>query len=215
MSELTNPTIRQALAAFLADTRARVSASTALRYEFGIELFEECMDRYGILDDRDDPRSYCDAVGPDQIPGEVSEFFGWFLVRKVMAPPDELKACGTAVKQLATWLGERGYLEPAAARAMKSSAAHGARALARSQELLEALEELAQVHADGKTEEGHFDMKRVDEDALIVSPMHGGQLRLVLPDWALELCEPGWAISGVLGQRGDNWELIEIWNVYP
>ena len=124
---MTTPTIRQALAAFLADTRARVSASTAFRYEFGIELFDECMDRYGILDDRDDPRDYCDAVGPDQIPGQVSEFFEWFLVRKVMAPPSELKACGTAVKQLATWLGERCYLEPAAAKAMKSSAARGAR----------------------------------------------------------------------------------------
>ena len=77
------------------------------------------------------------------------------------------------------------------------------------------LEELAQVHTDEETEEGHFDIKRVEDGALIVSPMHGGQLRLVLPEWALELCEAGWTFSGVVGQQGDDWELVEIWNVYP
>ncbi len=211
---MTTTTIRQALAAFLADTRARVSASTARRYEFGIELFEDCMDGYGDMGDRDDPRAFCDAAGPDQIPGQVSEFFGWFLVRKVMAPPSDLKTCGTAVKQLATWLGEQGYLEPAAAKAMKSSVGRRARAFVRCQELREVLEDLAQIHTDAETEKGHFDIERIEEDALIVSLMGGSSLRLLLPEWALEVCEPGWALSGVLGRRGDDWELIEIWNVY-
>ncbi len=212
---MSTPTIRQALAAFLTDTRARVSASSANRYAFAIELFEDCMDGYGTLEDPTDRRPFCDVAGPDQIPGQVSEFFGWFLVRKVMAPPSELKDCGTAVKQLATWLGEQGHLEPAAAKAMKSSAARRARAFARSQELREQLEELQQIHTAAETEEGHFDIVRVEDGALIVSPMHGGELRLILPDQVLVLCEPGWALSGVLGQRGSDWELIEIWNVYP
>jgi len=212
---MTTTTIRQALAAFLADTRARVSVSTARRYEFGIDLFEESMDGYGLLGDRDDSRLFCDATGAGRIPGEVDEFFSWYLVRKVSAPMDDLKACGTAVKQLATWLGERGHLDQVAAKSMKAAAAQGARAFVRSQELREVLEELSQVHTDEKTEEGHFDIKRIEDCALIISPMHGGELRLVLPEWALELSEPGWTFSGVVGQQGDDYELVEIWNVYP
>jgi len=212
---MTTTTIRQALAAFLEDTRARVSVSTARRYEFGIDLFEESMDGYGLLGDRDDSRLFCDATGAGRIPGEVDEFFTWYLVRKVSAPMDDLKACGTAVKQLATWLGERGHLDQVAAKSMKAAAAQCARAFARSQELREVLDELAQIHTVEKTEEGHFDIKRVEDGALIISPMHGGELRLVLPEWALELSEPGWTFSGVVGQQGDDYELVEIWNVYP
>jgi hypothetical protein len=215
MSEQSEPTIRQALAAFLADTRGRVSATTAQRYELGIELFADCMDGYGVLDDEDDHRPFCDVAGPKHIPSQVGEFFGWFLVRKVVAPPSAMKACGTAVKQLAGWLGEQGYLDPAVAKAMRARAARGGRDLVRAQELVELLEELQQIHTDAETEEGHFDIERVERDALIVSPMGGGSLRLALPEEALELCEPGWAISGVLGRRGEGWELIEIWNVYP
>jgi len=145
----------------------------------------------------------------------VDEFFSWYLVRKVCAPLDDLKACGTAVKQLATWLGKQGHIDQSAATSMKVAAARCARAFFRSQELREVLEELSQVHTDGETEEGHFDIKGIEPDALILSPMHGGRLRLLLPDWALELCQPGWTFSGVIGEQGEDWELIEIWNVYP
>src|SRR5258708_22855848 len=115
-------TIDQVVAEFLADQRAGLSARTMRNYEDVISLFQDCMDGYGpsALDGRDHDRwkkafdggdfgAYCHLLGPGYILGNVDEFLGYFMIRKVMAGQELLRAAGTVTKKLAAWLCENGY----------------------------------------------------------------------------------------------------------
>src|SRR5258708_13239510 len=115
-------TIDQVLAEFLADQRARLSARAMRNYEDVISLFQDCMNGYGpnALDGRDHDRwkkafdggdfdAYCHLLGPEYILDNVDEFLGYFMIRKVMAGQELLRAAGTVTKKLAAWLCENGY----------------------------------------------------------------------------------------------------------
>ena len=76
MSKTPKPTIREALAEFITDQEGKFSDATIRKYKSVIDLFATCMDNYGTLDDKNDRRAFCDAAGPDEIPGQTCEFFG-------------------------------------------------------------------------------------------------------------------------------------------
>jgi hypothetical protein len=50
--------------------------------------------------------AYSALFGPDKIAAQIGSFLGWFMVRKVMAGEDFLRAAGTVTKKLARWLEE-------------------------------------------------------------------------------------------------------------
>ncbi len=58
-----------------------------------------------------DERAFTRLFGPEKIPQEVGQFLGWFVIRKVMAGQEFLKACGTVTKKLGKWLAENGYID--------------------------------------------------------------------------------------------------------
>ena len=55
-------------------------------------------------------REYCGIFGPEKIVPELGQFLGWFLVRKVMARPEDLEAVARDTRLFAEWLGEKGHI---------------------------------------------------------------------------------------------------------
>jgi hypothetical protein len=68
------------------------------------ELWEELFNAEG-----DKHREFCDIFGPEHILPNVGEFLNYFMIRKVMAGQDLLRASGTVTKKLAKWLAAKGY----------------------------------------------------------------------------------------------------------
>ena len=117
-------TIDQALEAFLRDQRARLSGRTYRNYEDVVRLLRDSLNRYAYssLDARDskrwqkafdagDEEAFCKLFGPEEIPPHLGEFLGYFMVRKVSAGQELLKAAGTVTGKLARWLEQQAYVE--------------------------------------------------------------------------------------------------------
>ena len=83
--------------------------------------------------------------GPDKITENFGEFLGYFMIRKVAAGQELLRAAGTVTTKLATWLGERGYLDPAEVGDAAERGRAAARDLPRAEKLSQLLFE--QAHA--------------------------------------------------------------------
>jgi hypothetical protein len=119
------PTISEVLAEYLAAEKKRVSPRTFAKYTDVIELLKHSLDRYApngleatehalwekhFNADGDAHKEFCDVFGPEHILPNVGEFLNYFMVHKVMAGNDLLRASGTVTKKLARWLAEHGYV---------------------------------------------------------------------------------------------------------
>lgn len=116
-------TIDQALEVFLAAQRERLSERTFRDYEYVAELLRGSLNGYAYdtlgADDRarweaafeaGDEGAYCHLFGPDHIPAHLGRFLGYFMIRKVMAGEELLRASGTVTKRLAKWLRDEGLI---------------------------------------------------------------------------------------------------------
>ena len=147
-------TIEAALSAFLAEQAQRLSPKSQGQYRSVVGLLTSCLDTYGAQDlgpaDRKvfeaaqtAGREFCGVFGPERIPGIVSEFLGYFMVRKVVAGKHLMRAAGTVTKKLARWLEQEGHISASAAESMYERAATSARELPRCADLRELLHEFA------------------------------------------------------------------------
>jgi len=225
-------TIGQVLAEFLADQRARLSARTMRNYEDVISLFRDCMNGYGPnalgggdyarwkkAFDGGDFEAYCHLLGPGYILGNVDEFLGYFMIRKVMAGQELLRAAGTVTKKLAAWLCENGYAgEDARDRAAEAGTA-AARDLPRAEELAALLYRQSRAARFlGPPAQG----RKVIEDQLMIERaehgaiwFEGGIGPVRVSGQAAALATPGWRVSIVLAEQAGGWEIAEVGNVYP
>src|SRR5262249_620414 len=122
--KIANPTIAEVLAQFLEEQKARVSPRTFTQYRSVVQLLQHCLntyayqaldktqarlfDRLNSLEGREHGE-FCEIFGPEYILPNVDEFLGRFMIRKVMAGKDLLRAAGTVTTKLARWLGRKGY----------------------------------------------------------------------------------------------------------
>ena len=117
-------TIDEALDAFLAEQDKRLAERTYRNYLEVVELFRDCMNGYGYESlselerrrwqaafDAGDERAFTRLFGAEKIPEQVGQFLGWFVIRKVMAGQEFLKACGTVTKKLGKWLAANSYID--------------------------------------------------------------------------------------------------------
>lgn len=58
-----------------------------------------------------DMEAFCHLFGPEHILGHVDESLGYFMIRKLMAGQELLRAAGTVPKKLAHWLHEQRYVD--------------------------------------------------------------------------------------------------------
>jgi hypothetical protein len=234
-NENGDPTIAEVLAEFVGEQENRLAPKTFTNYRHVVQLLEHCLNSYASqsLEKTDarrferlfnakgsEHREFCQVFGPEHILPNVSEFLGYFMVRKVMAGKDLLRAAGTVTKKLARWLAAKGYaggddVEEAAGRG-----AAAARDLPKAEELATRLHDFAanQERGDQENEvEDHFAITRVEPGKIWLTGMLDGRELgpIALPDEIARFCKVGWTISGAVGRLRKRWLLVEAWNVYP
>lgn len=233
--EIAKPTIAEVLAQFLAEQEGRFSAATVDRYERVVGLLQSCLDNYAYTSlDRVDTalfdrlyaekgaahREFCQVFGPEHILKNIGKFLDYFMVRKVIAGRETLRAAGTVTKKLAKWLAEKGYVETEKAENMAERGREAARDLPAAQDLAFDLDDFAEDQErsseDGQIE-GHFAITRVEGSRIwfeeFLSGIKAGPIEV--PEDLGRRCRVGWTMSGVLGRVGKAWRLVEAWNVYP
>jgi len=233
---IASPTIAEVLAEFLADQKARVAARTFAQYGAAVGLLQDCLNGYAhqsldaaerVFFDRhynaegDAHRGFCEVFGPDHILPNVGEFLGYFMVRKVMAGKDVMRAAGIVTKKLAVWLAERDYVSNAAAQDGHARGAAAARDLPKASSLASALALFAEDQPRGLPDdddeiEDHFTITRVEARAVWLDGMDGEVVGpIALPERLARECRVGWTIAGTVAKVRGRWRLVEAWNVYP
>jgi hypothetical protein len=226
------PTIDTALTEFTAEQRERLSARTFANYEDVIGLLRSSLDNYGpnSLDARErrrweaafeeDDEAFCHLFGAEKIPEHLGEFLGYFMIRKVFASQELLKASGTVTKKLVRWLQARGYIDEEAAGDAVERAQDAGLELPAADRLGDLLHDAADA-APPLDPEGVADEDWV-EDYLAITRVESGRIwfergvgPIAVPKEASDLAQPGWSLFVTAAKHRGRWYLFENGFVYP
>jgi hypothetical protein len=225
-SELT---IAHAIEAYLAAQPARRRRAAAS----DLDLLARFLDGYGHeslgeaerrrferLYDAEGPahREYCQIFGPERIAPELEQFLGWFLIRKVMARPEDLRRVSEETGRFVAWLGERGYVPEKAATAGAALAGEATGLIPRAEAVADLLRpRLDAPELSDEAIEGYFRVARLAPGNLWLECEENGRTfgPLAVPPKAVSLLSVDWRISGAVDRVGGRWVLVEVWNVYP
>ncbi|HLZ30084.1 MAG TPA: hypothetical protein VKV73_22410 [Chloroflexota bacterium] len=226
-------TIDRALQEFLDGCRSRLSARTVRTYESVIDLLRACLNSYGYqylteaehdavqaAYEAGDEQAFCNLVGAEKIAESVGEFLGYFMIRKVAASGELLRASGTVMGKLVAWLAERGELSQEAAYEAQQRARAAAHDLPRAARLAEILfdtvESAPRVNVDRLDDEDYV------EDELTISRVAPERIwfeddlgPVKVPKAASDLARAGWTVSLALGRVRGQWRIVEVGGVYP
>jgi hypothetical protein len=225
--------IDSALTEFLAEQRERLSERTFRRYEDVVQLLRHSLDGYAYSSLDDDERrrweaeyetneegAFCRLFGPEKIPGHLGEFLDYFMVRKVIAGQELLKASGTVTGKLVRWLAERGYINEDAAEDASDRAREAARDLPIADRLGMLLHDVADrapnIDPDQVADEDWV------EDYLEITNVEPGKIwfegdvgPVSVPRKASDLARPGWSAFVTAAKVAGRWHLLEVGAVYP
>ena len=221
-------TIEQAVEAYLRAQPAR-SRSEA---RFGLELLTGYLNSYGhqSLDPANARlferwynaegaahREYCQVFGVDGVVPELRQFLSWFMIRKVMAGPGDLRRIAAETGRFVTWLGEHGHVPVEVAAEGAKLAAEAAELLPRAEAEADVLRPRLDAPERGDVLEGHFLVTRLAPGRVWLESEEGGRVYgpLEVPAGVSEGLAVGWQVSGAVGKVRKKWELVEVWNVYP
>jgi len=236
------PDIRRVLEEFLEEQRKRLAPRTLARYEAVLDLLRSHLNGYAheclsapeaarfersYNAEGEEHREFCDLFGPDKIVENVDSFLGYFMIRKVIAGEDFLRAAGTVTKKLSKWLAAKRYVSLEAGGEATETSAAAARDLPRAERAAQILQEAANRLAidtakladDDYLEFDHFTIARVEPGRLWLEVLRDGRMRehgpIPAPEPATRWLRPGWIISCSLGRVRKSWRLLEVANVYP
>ena len=226
---LAKPNIEDVLEQFLDDKREQLKPSTIRKYENIINLFKHSLNGYAYqaLDKAETElfdqlynaegkahREFVQVFGPEKIPGNVGEFLGYFMPRKVMCGKETLKSAGTVMKKLGKWLAEHGYVTDECPNNMIELGKEASTELPAAEELTKMLYEYADEHSVS-------DWTDEVDDYLTVDKIEPGKLYfsdddivLKLPKRITDKCRVGWRINLCLGRTKKGWQIIEVGQVY-
>jgi hypothetical protein len=229
---IAQPTISQVLEEFLDEQRQQLKPRTLQNYENVIELLRHSINGYAyntldreeraLFDELyDQGIEFCDVFGPEHILPNVGEFLGYFMVRKVMAGQELLKAAGTVTKKLARWLQEKGVASTEEAERSVETGAEAGRSLPKAEKLAGLLYHFAQGQPPQRVLEqldDSFTITRVEPGKLWLSGLlsSAGTIGpLAVPREISDLAEEGWSVNLLLGRTRRGWRILEVGNVYP
>lgn len=226
-----SPTIDELLTAFLAAEQDRLAPRTYGRYEDVVGLLRSCLDNYGhqYLDEAEqalyevayasDDEAFVHLFGVDKLLAGLPEFLDYFMVRKVMAGEDLVRAAGTVTKRLAKWLEENGHINGGAAAMVSELGVEASRDLPRAARLgsilFEEAERIAvdiEALAEDDVLEDYLMIERVEPGELW---FEGGIGPVKVSKAASDLARQGWSASVTLAKVKGKWRIVEIGNVYP
>lgn len=225
-----SPSINDVLDRFVAE-----GSATGER-EIVVELYRSYLDGYGHdlltpaergfwqrrYDADEEAGSFCNVFGPDRIVEGLDGFLGWFVIRKVLGPPESVAAAGPVCADLTTWLVEEGYVDPGAADGALELTTAAARDLPLAEELSTLLYDTGKgVDHDAVLEYVDWEselaeISRVEEGRLWLRSELGEIGPVIVAERASEIAKLGWQISAPgFGRTNAGWHILEMGNVYP
>lgn len=225
------PTIDQVLEEFLAEQEVRLAARTFLQYQAVVDLLRTYIEAYDGPDDpalvkvvdeahqRGTEYAWCGLGSPKEIAYTIGHFLGWFMVRKVVAGQDLMRAAGSVTRRLGRWLYEHHYIDETNAEIFQSQAKSLGRALPKATDLRNKLSRwvdgLGGIRSDASYE-GDFEIVAITDRGWklegVDSALSG---EISVPSELRHGPEVGWRISGVVARMSQSFRWVEIWNVYP
>lgn len=230
---VAQPTINEVLQQFLDEQRRRLKPHTFANYEAIVELLQDSLNGYAYqyLDEQETALfdelyeqdiEFCDIFGPEKILDNVREFLSYFMVRKVIAPQELLKAAGTVTKKLARWLQEKDYAMAEEAEEAVEEGAEAARSLPRAEKLANLFYEFSRGRPSGEMLEefdDRFTIERIGPGKIWLSgwtsPGRGIIGPIAVPRQITDLAEEGWTVTLWLGRTERGWRILDVGNVYP
>jgi hypothetical protein len=224
-------TIDAVLDAFLDDQQRRVSARTMRNYVDVVFLLrhslngyayqslnEADMQRFQTALDAGDDEAFCHLFGPEHIPEHLGEFFGYFMVQKVLGGQELLRSSATVGKKLVVWLHEHGYVSDDE-RDLGLDHVRAARDLPRAERLANLLYQ--QCRRGPVVNPNAIDSKDIIEGRLMIERVEPGELYfeggigpLLVSDEASALAKVGWEVYITLVRIAGRWWAVEVGNVY-
>lgn len=226
-------TIKQVLEEFLKEQQMRLKPRTYKEYEEAIYLFEECLDGYAYLylNEKDrklfdksckgNDKEFCEMFGPNNIgANEISEFLGFFMIKKVMGSKEMMKGVGRVMRKLVKWMNEKGYMD-------EEEYGNTAERVDDLKDELPIVEELSgliyeyiednPVEDFTETAEGYFRVTKIKPGELWLEEVGGGGMiePVFVSNEISSLCKVDWVICLELGKTKKGWQMIESGNVYP
>jgi hypothetical protein len=235
MSAVPEVTIDVALAGFVDAQQARLSPRTLRRYEEVVELLGHCLNGYGYLSlgeverkrwehayNAGDEDAFCHLFGPEELVANLGEFLGYFMVRKVIAGAELLRAAGTVTKALARWLHDQGWIDDDDLAIASERAGQAARELPKAEKLAGLLHDVTRGVLSVVDDPDSVPNEDWVEDSLAIERVEPGVLwfeggigPLKVPREASAVAQVGWSVTVVLARVHGVWHLLEVGNVYP
>jgi hypothetical protein len=180
-------------------------------------------DRWSAAFDDGDEAAFCGMFGARELARYLDEFLGYFLIRKVSMPEEEVVQTIEDVRGFVEWLADERELAPVAARKALGGIAAASVDLLSAERLGRLLDEIAragEAKVGRRGAEPEFD--EIVDDFLVIEPVAPGRIWFLddvgpikVPEAASAVARPGWTVNLVLGRRGTTWEVLEVGNVYP
>ena len=227
-------TISEVLAEYLRAEKRRLAPKTHARYTEVIALFTHSLNSYAANSlsqferarfdklfnaEGEQHREFCDIFGPEHILENVGEFLNYFMVSKVMAGADTLRASGTVMKKLAKWLAEHDYVRTDDAAFAVEQGTDAARDLPAAEKLSTLLYDLTAGRHEPRDSdiEGRFSITKIEPGRIWLQDEDDGENYgpILLSEKATKLCRVGWTISGAVRKSGNRCVLVEAFQVYP
>ena len=230
-------TIEAALKEFLDEQRRRLNPETSedyKNYEEVVNLFVQFLNIYAYLkmgeedaelfDDlyNKEDKEYCEIFGPEYIgASEVEEFLSNYLIRKVLADVDFLKASVQVTCKLVKWLHTNGYMDDEEYEEAEEIVRELKSDLPEAKELALLLIEYIESHPVQKyTEElsGEFQIDEIEPGKLWLSEnlILGQDVGpVIVSEEISSKAKVSWTIYFIVGKTGKTWEPLTVGPVYP
>src|SRR5690625_767384 len=228
-------TIDEVMTIFLKAQEERLSKRTFKDYESVIELFQIYLNGYGYqtLEEsdmklwenrfKDDEASFTKLFGIDKISSyNYSEFFEYFIIRKVASGPTFMKTAVRVMKKLTKWLLENHYIDENRFNILMDFFKGGKdKELLNAEKVGDLLYDYTRNQIDRKYEqilENYFVIEKVENKQLWVTDLFGASESIgpvIVSKQISDLCQQDWEIFLVIGEYKGKWHIIESGNVSP
>ncbi len=179
-------------------------------------------DRWSAAFNSGEEDAFCRMFDAREIPKYLDEFLGYFLIRKVVMPEEEIVRTIEDVRGFIEWLASERELAPTVARKTLGRIAGASVDLPAAERLGRLLDDVARANEANLRRGAPPTFEEVVDDFLVIERVAPGRIWFLegvgpikVPEEASAIARPGWTINLVLGRRGATWEVLEVGNVYP
>lgn len=179
-------------------------------------------DRWSVAFNDGDETAFSRMFGARELVKYLDEFLGYFLIRKVLMPEEEVARTVEDVRGFVVWLAGEGEITTTAARKALGRIATATVDMPAAERLGRLLHEIARAGSARARPGLEPPFDEIVEDFLVIERVAPGRIWFLdgvgpikVPEAASACARPGWTVNLVLGRRGTTWDVLEVGNVYP